>query len=118
MRLMMIVVGVALFAGVAKAEDAPTYKKDVVPMLQKYCMKCHGGMLTKAGYSVTSYDRLFKTLRGKVTLVKGEPERSLIVTTMDGTKGKRMPPLKHKVRPTQDDIDIVRKWVKAGAKNN
>jgi hypothetical protein len=118
MRLMMIVVGVALFAGVAKAEDVPSYKIDVAPLLQKYCVKCHGGMLTKAGYSVKSYDRLFKTLRGKVTLVKGQPERSLLLTTMDGTRGKRMPPLKHKIQPTESDISVIRLWIKAGAKND
>lgn len=118
MRMMMVVVGACLLSGVAKAEDVPSYKTDVAPLLNKYCMQCHGGRQTKAGYSVTSYDKLFKTRKGKVTLVKGQPERSLLVTTMDGTRGKRMPPKKHKVQPTGGDIDIIRKWVKAGAKND
>lgn len=120
MRASFVVVMLALVAleSQSKAEDAPTYSKQIAPLLQKYCLTCHGDKKPKAGLSITNYDRLFKTERGKITLIKGEPQKSLLVTTMDGTKGKKMPPPKYTMQPTKAEIDLVRKWVQAGAKND
>lgn len=106
-----------LLTGMVRAE-APKYEKDIDPILKKYCAGCHGPRMGRAGYNVTDYDDLFKNKRGKVMLVKGEPAKSLLVTTMDGTKGKRMPPKKEELQPTRTEIEMLRAWIKAGAKED
>ncbi|MBY0232879.1 MAG: hypothetical protein K2W96_26655 [Gemmataceae bacterium] len=98
--------------------DPPSYAKDIDPILKKYCAGCHGPRMGRAGYDVTDYDHLFKSKRGKTMLVKGEPAKSLLATTMDGTKGKRMPPRKEPLQPTKAEIDLLRQWIKAGAKED
>jgi hypothetical protein len=115
MRTLFVVI---LLAGVARAEDAPSYEKVIDPMLKKYCAGCHGPRMGRAGYDVTDHETLFKSKRGKVMLVAGQPEKSLLLTTMTGARGKRMPPRKETLQPTKQEIEALRVWIKAGAKDN
>ncbi len=118
MRGMRTLLAVVVLAGVARAEDAPTYDKVIDPMLKKYCAGCHGPRTAKAGYNVTDFETLFKSKRGKTMLVPGSPEKSLLLTTMTGTRGKKMPPRKEALQPTRQEIEALKAWIKAGAKND
>ena len=116
---MLAVAAFHFLAGSLAAEEAPpSYDKVIDPILKKYCAGCHGPRMGRAGYNVTDYESLFKNKKGKVMLVPGQPEKSLLLTTMDGTKGKRMPPAKEPLQPTKAEIAQVRAWIRAGAKED
>ncbi|MEY4396194.1 MAG: hypothetical protein RL595_3443 [Planctomycetota bacterium] len=112
--LAVMMVGV-LFLQVGSAfAEAPTYTKDIQPFLTKYCVDCHGANKPKAGYRLDSYDSLTGKGR-KASVVPGEPDKSKLVMTMTG-QAKLMPPKKSSTRPTADEIEMVKTWVKNGAK--
>ncbi len=48
------IVGVMLFASAALAADV-TFEKDVLPLLEKRCQRCHGAELKKAELDLGSY---------------------------------------------------------------
>lgn len=105
----------ALFIMVGSASaEAPTFTKDIQPFLTKYCVDCHGANKPKAGYRLDSYEALTGKGR-KASVVPGEPDKSKLVMTMTGA-AKLMPPKKSSTRPTAEEIEMVKTWVKNGAK--
>jgi len=96
----------------------PTYGKDVQPFLKKYCVECHTGAKAKAGVTLDSFESLMKPGRkGRKNVVPGDPEKSSVVTSTEGKAGHKMPPRKYASQPTAKEIEVLRDWVKAGAKN-
>jgi cytochrome c len=106
-------------AGLAAAADnpSPSYVKDVKPFLKTYCMSCHSGARAKAGYSVESLDRLLKKGRRGALVVAEKPDDSHLLLSMTGKTRKAMPP-RNKPQPKADEIDKIREWIKAGAKDD
>ena len=100
------------------ADDPPSYTKDVKPFLKNYCTQCHSGFRAKAGYSVDTYDNLLKKGRGGSSLVVPEkPDGSRLMMCMTGKTRRAMPP-RGRAQPKADEIDKVREWIKAGAKDD
>ena len=95
----------------SKAEEkkAPSYSKDVAPLLKDACASCHTGVKRKAGLDVTSYDSLMKFVKA------GDPGNSKLHKSLTGKGGKPMPPK----NPLADDqIELVRAWIANGAKKD
>src|SRR5262245_15780212 len=80
-------------------------------VLTKHCYRCHGeNGKAVAGVFVLQRDRLV----ARKKLVPGEPAKSrLFASVTDG----EMPPAEEKVRPTTEEIAILRKWIADGAKD-
>lgn len=79
-------------------------------VLETYCFKCHGkdGRFDAPFGSVLDVKGLLE--RRKVNLKN--PEKSRIYTIMSD---EIMPPEEEKSRPSKAEIEIVRKWIEAGA---
>lgn len=92
----------------------PDFQKDIQPLMTKYCVECHGASKPKSGVRLDSYDALIAKSR-KQSVIPGDPDKSRLVMTMTGT-AKLMPPKKFTPRPTTDEIDLIKEWIKAGAK--
>lgn len=108
---------VPLVAGPAPnlTDDPPSFKADVQPLLTKYCVQCHGEMRPKAGIRFDSYDGMMKSKRKP--LVVGQPDQSVMVKSMTGKGNKPMPP-KRSPQPTKEEVDLLKAWIKAGAKDD
>jgi dipeptidyl aminopeptidase/acylaminoacyl peptidase len=94
---------------------APSYQKDIVPILRTACIGCHGNTQPAAGFSVASYEDLFKAGKKGPQLVAGKSTQSRLVRLVLGTEQPRMPPgsgLK------SADAELIRRWVDAGAKRD
>jgi mono/diheme cytochrome c family protein len=96
--------------------EAPSYAKDIAPFLKTYCVSCHQGARPKAGVDLSSYEALLRATRRGRTVAPGEPDKSRLLLTMTG-KGKPMPPRKEK-QPTAAEIDLIRTWIKEGARKD
>lgn len=92
----------------------PDFQKDIQPLMTRYCVECHGSNKPKAGVRLDSYDAILAKSR-KQSVIPGEPEKSKLLMTMTG-QAKLMPPKKFSPRPTADEIEMIKDWIKTGAK--
>ena len=109
------------WSGAALAEEQVSYKLDVQPILQTRCVECHqpGGQGYEAsGLDLTSYKGLMKGTKHGPIVVPGEPFTSNLMVLVEGRADPqvRMP---HNQRPLlKQQVEILRLWVKQGAKDN
>lgn len=88
----------------------------VTEIFNKRCTGCHGGTgKSAAGYDLTSYDSVMKGGRSGAAIVAGDDAKSLLVAYLTGEKTPRMPKNGAPLDPA--DIDVIKAWIKAGAKN-
>ncbi len=103
-----------------KVPDVVSYYRDVRPIFQQHCQGCHQPAKPQGGYIMTSHAELFKkTDRELPGIVAGSVEKSSLVEVLLPTKdGKpaRMPKTKDPLAAI--DIDIIRKWIVQGAKDD
>ncbi|MFN9892572.1 MAG: c-type cytochrome domain-containing protein, partial [Acidobacteriota bacterium] len=58
---------------------APSFHKDVQPLLQKHCQGCHQPASKAANLDVTSYEAFAKGGQRGPAFVAGQPEQSLTI---------------------------------------
>src|SRR5438270_9600019 len=98
MRLALILVAIPVFAKV-------NFIRDVKPILELHCVRCHGG------------DRPMKNLRLDIreramrSIVAGKPEESGFYLAI---KTSYMPPGADKVSPIE--LETLRRWIAEGAR--
>lgn len=101
------------------AADPPaalTYENTIAPLLQRYCVSCHGEEKQKG-------DLMLHTIAGirdggmiEPVLVPGEPDRSplLLHCELPLEHEDHMPP-EGKPQPTPVEVQLLRAWITAGA---
>ena len=86
---------VALASGlpsVARAEPVD-FQRDVWPIFQQRCIRCHGPEKQKSSLRVDSRAALLKGGDNGPAIVAGEPEKSYLLELVSARKGElRMPP--------------------------
>jgi WD40 repeat protein len=95
--------------------QAPSYSKDIRPILAKYCLECHNAKTLKGGLNLETHKVLMEGSDGGPVVVTGEPDKSLIVLLTEHKEKPTMPPPKAKFQPTKAEVALLRAWVKAGA---
>lgn len=95
------------------AGGAVSYSRDVQPIFNQICVKCHGGEETKEGLSLKSYAEVMAGSNNGTVITPGDVVNSfLIEQVVSGEMPKRGP----KLLPAQ--IRTLSDWVAAGAPNN
>jgi hypothetical protein len=122
-RSAAVAAGLALVALVGHAGDPPAapekrfaaadlelFEKQVRPILQANCFKCHGEGKVRGGLRLTSREAVLKggDLGPAVSLDKPDASRLLDAINY---KGPEMPP---SGKLPQAEIDVLTRWVKAG----
>ena len=105
---------VLLLAGVASAEEAPRFNRDVRPILSAKCFACHGPDARARKGDLRLDDRGAALAHGAI--VAGTPEKSAIIeriTTADADD--RMPPASSELTLSPQEIDVLHRWIAAGA---
>ena len=106
--------GFALSAAPAKAEV--DFAKDIKPILEQSCLKCHGPNKPKAGLRLDTREVTVEGSKGGEVVVIGKPEESILyerVTLPDGDE-LRMPPDGKAL--TKDQQAKISDWIKEGLK--
>lgn len=103
------------------AKTGLVYDKDIKPILEKSCLKCHSGDRPKSKYRMDSVATLIKGgVSGEAAVQPGSSEKSpLIQYASDAVQDMEMPPLdnRDKYPPlTKEQIGILRAWIDQGAK--
>ena len=92
------------------------YNTQVKPIFNKNCITCHGGVRRKAGFSLLfRSEALAKTESGKPAIIPGDPEHSEMIRRLTLKDPEERMPYKHEPLSVKE-IDILRNWVKQGAK--
>lgn len=120
-RAMLAAVWAAALAGpCAAADPVPpgrpvSYAKDVRPLLQQHCLGCHQPAKPQGGYVMTDHAALLKAGEsGEPAVVPGKPEASYLIDQITAHGGKaEMPKGRDALKAV--DVELVARWVKAGA---
>lgn len=110
---------VCLLTGLLIAQSAKSdeieFARDVLPILEKHCLDCHG---TETAESKLQLDTQLNALRGgdsgEAAIVPGESDRSFLVTRiLHDDPAQRMPPDSPPL--AKDEISILRAWIDQAA---
>ncbi|HEV3027052.1 MAG TPA: c-type cytochrome domain-containing protein [Planctomycetota bacterium] len=105
-----------------KASDAPMsekvdFAKEIGPIIQTMCFRCHGGEKVKGKFKMNTKALAMEGGDSGKEILPGKPELSKFYKslTLAADDDDLMPPKKEKVRPTKEQIERVRKWIEQGA---
>lgn len=106
----------ACFVGSIRANDpvparAPSFEKDILPLLAAKCHDCHGGDVQEARLDLRTLSEILRGGENGTAIVRAEPDRSLLIDLID--KGQ-MPPGKDG-KLSAEELALLRRWVQAGA---
>jgi WD40 repeat protein len=107
-------------AGKKPAEPSEvSYYRNIRPILQLHCQGCHQPAKAMGDFVMTSHAALLgKGQSGDPAIVPGKPEASKIVAQITSQEGKPPEMPKGKEPLTAHDVDLIKKWIAQGAKDD
>ena len=115
MRQSILATCLILVGGLNEAAWAVDFNKEVKPVLEKFCYKCHGPSKQEGGLRLDSTSGIQKGGDGGKVVVPGDSsESNLYLFTASDDPSLRMPPKGS--RPTKQQIAAIKKWIDDGAK--
>lgn len=106
---------VSLVGSSAGAEDAISFNEQIRPIFTRHCTSCHGGVKAAADVSFVSGEAI-KSPDGWL-VEPGEPDSSVLIERVESDDPDIvMPPPDHGKALDDSEIDLLRRWVKQGAK--
>lgn len=115
-KLIVIVTGAALSAGIlAAAETKVDFAKDIQPILQQTCVKCHGSEKQKGKLRLDSREAALKGGKAGPAFVASDAAKSEMVRRIMLPKGD------DDVMPNEGEplpkaqIDLIKDWINQGA---
>jgi hypothetical protein len=105
----------------AAKKEGLTFDKDIKPMLENSCLKCHGAEKPKSKYRVDSREAFIKGGDSEeAAVVPGKSEKSPVVHYVaDLVVDMEMPPTDKRdkyPKMTPEQIGLLRAWIDQGAK--
>lgn len=119
----VVFAGVALQAGIEVSKLPPaakkdvTFAKDIKPLFEKSCFKCHGEEKQKAKLRLDSAEAVRKGSENGEVIVIGKSDQSSLVHSISLLDEDIAMPPEGKADPlTKDEVGLVRAWIDQGAK--
>lgn len=105
----------------AAKKEGLTFDKDIKPLLENSCLKCHGPEKPKSKYRVDSREAFIKGGDSEeASVVPGKSEKSPVVHYVaDLVVDLEMPPTDKRdkyPKMTAEQIGLLRAWIDQGAK--
>ncbi|MSV28004.1 MAG: hypothetical protein EXQ52_04565 [Bryobacterales bacterium] len=116
MRYLRSSSAVVLALASAFAQEPVSFQQHIRPILTRQCQACHQPASKQSDLLLTTFAG-FKTGGTKgAAFVAGDPGQSLVIAYLTGASKPQMP---FGGRPLPDEqIDLFRRWIKAGAKDD
>lgn len=106
----------------AQGQGEVSYKNDVLPIIHDYCLNCHepgGKGYEKSGLDMRTYQSLMKGTKFGTVIKPGDSFTSVLIQLVEGRAHASIKmPLGMNGGLAKDKIEILKKWVNQGAKNN
>jgi hypothetical protein len=105
----------------ASTQEGVTYEKDIKPIFDKSCTKCHSGDKAKAHLHLDSLEGAIKGGKEGPDIIAGKSGQSPLVYAVAhvGDEDDFMPPPKNKAgikQLTPETVGLIRAWIDQGAK--
>ncbi len=112
----------SLLAADPKAAPEPSevsYYRQVRPLFAQHCQGCHQPAKAQGDFVMTSYESLLKKgMTEQPGVVPGKPDDSMVLQQLL-PQGKKPPAMPRGQSPLPaKDIDLIRKWIAQGAKDD
>lgn len=105
---------VALPCGAARAADEIDYDRDVLPILQTYCISCHAADDPQGGLVMEAFQPLLRGGDSGAVLTPGAASSSRLWLMAAGKLEPVMPPDGAK-GPSADELETLAAWIDQGA---
>jgi hypothetical protein len=107
----------------AGGQNAPvSFKDDVQPIFKLYCASCHntpdGAGFKASGLDLTTYKGVMTGTKYGPMIVAGDPENSNLMWLLDWRAGPALRMPHDKKQLPAGERDIIRAWIRQGAKDN
>jgi mono/diheme cytochrome c family protein len=111
-----------VFSLPALAQKEISYKNDIFPIFQDYCLSCHvpgGKGYNKSGFDLRTYQSLMKGTNFGPVIQPGSSLTSTLNVLVSGHASPAISmPYGIKGGLPKDKANLLNKWVDQGAKNN
>jgi hypothetical protein len=112
-----------LLAGCAKEEPAKpvSYNADIKPVLDKKCVACHlpgGDGFEKSGLRLDGYGHLHTGTKLGPVVKAGSSVSSTLYLTVAGKTHRTIHMPKQGDPLTEREVELLKRWIDEGAKNN
>jgi hypothetical protein len=116
-KLSLILALTAITASRAAAQE-PDFKKDIAPILEGSCVKCHNDKKAKGKLNMTTKEGFTKGGGEGKIVESGKPDASTLIKVLllPEDDDAAMPPQDKAPRPSKAQIETLKKWITAGAK--
>jgi len=92
--------------------EPPSFARDVMPTLGRYCESCHGMREQHGGLRLDNYDNLMRGGDSGPVVIARDPQKSLLIAKIEHRDRPSMPPRKWVPKAA---IAKIRAWISAGA---
>ncbi|MGI9471226.1 MAG: DUF1553 domain-containing protein [Rubripirellula sp.] len=109
----------ALAFPIASAEDSISFSESIRPILSDKCFHCHGPDADNqdSEFRLDTAEHAFADLGGYAGIVPGKPDESELLQRIhaDSDDGDVMPPSDSVRQLTEEEKELLRKWIEQGA---
>ncbi len=96
------------------ASDSVDYARDVLPILERYCLGCHTEGAPEGGFVIESHDGLMAGGDSGPAITPGVSGSSRMFLMVSGQREPVMPP-EGEPRPDEEELALLAAWIEAGA---
>jgi hypothetical protein len=105
----LVIASIWAAAGAAAEPEAPDFERDIRPLLNSRCVKCHGPLQPKGDLNLSTLRGLARGGESGVAVVPGKPDESVFWQRLASDEMPPKDPLNAKDKTT------FRKWIESGA---
>ena len=115
------VIAVFVAPDLSRSSEALTrsvdFAQDIRPILNKNCVGCHGGVKRAGKISFIHRDSVVaKDAEDEKPIYPGDPDKTeMISRVLSDDEEERMPPPEHGPKLSENEIKLLRDWIRQGA---
>ena len=110
--LILVLAAAVAFASQASAADGVSFSRDIRPILEARCLKCHGPSMQMAKLDLSTRESALKGGEKGPAFVEQQPDNSSLYRRVAGHE-KPVMPMDGKL--TDKEIALIREWIAQGA---
>jgi hypothetical protein len=118
MTKLSLILALTVFTAGRAAAQEPDFKKDIAPILEGSCLKCHNDKKAKGKLNMTTKESFMKGGEDTKLIDPGKPDTSALIKVLllPADDDDAMPPKDKATRPNAAQIETLKKWITAGSK--
>ena len=95
-----------------------SYKQDIQPIFDQYCVECHEPYRAANGLRLDTYQGAMKGTQYGRVIIPGEPGGSTLLTVLNVTSDPKIHMPHGNISLSKNRTENISLWIQAGAPNN